>query len=134
MDGQTSEKTKDEQTSDERMSDETVTSPAAGDEGTKDEQRGGGNARGKECGKCGQTKSVTAFYKDARSADGYRKNCKACTPPKASKKRYSFPTVSRCARCGSSQTQAYSTHGNVQYRKCLVAVCRNRYPVIGTKV
>ena len=51
-----------------------------------------------------------------------------------SKIRYSFPTVSKCPRCGGTQTRATSTQGKVQYRKCLAPVCRWRYTVIGTKV
>ena len=50
------------------------------------------------------------------------------------KQRWSFPTVSRCPRCGGTQTQAYSTQGKVQYRKCLAPVCQKRYSAMGTKV
>lgn len=47
---------------------------------------------------------------------------------------YSFPTQSRCPRCQTVDTQAVSTQLNVQYRKCLRAVCRHTYTVIGKKV
>ena len=51
-----------------------------------------------------------------------------------SKIRYSFPTVSKCPRCGGTQTRATSTQGKVQYRKCLAPICGKRYNVIGTKI
>jgi hypothetical protein len=49
-------------------------------------------------------------------------------------RRWSFPTASACRRCGSTDTRAYSTQGKVQYRKCLRAICRHRYTVIGTAI
>ncbi len=55
--------------------------------------------------------------------------------PKIRKKdSYSFPTRSRCPRCGAIETEAYRTDGKVQYRRCRRAVCRINYQVIGTKV
>jgi len=54
--------------------------------------------------------------------------------PKQRRRRYGFLTVSRCPRCGSTHTRAYSTQGRVQYRQCLVPICRKRYTVFGTKV
>ena len=59
---------------------------------------------------------------------------KSKTVNRQSSIRYSFPTVSKCPRCGGTQTRAVSTQGNVQYRKCQAPVCRWRYTVIGTKV
>ena len=50
------------------------------------------------------------------------------------KQIYSFPTRSLCPRCGGNQTQAYSTHKNIQYRKCMSPVCRHRYIVIGERI
>ena len=47
---------------------------------------------------------------------------------------YSFPTQSKCPRCGTTETTAYSTKGKVQYRRCLRAICRWNYQVIGQKV
>ena len=44
---------------------------------------------------------------------------------------YSFPTKSRCKRCGSLNTTAVRTHKNKQYRRCRSAVCRHKYAVIG---
>lgn len=49
-------------------------------------------------------------------------------------KMWSFPTVSRCPRCGALDTQAYSTKGPTQYRRCRRAICRNGYAVRGKKV
>lgn len=59
---------------------------------------------------------------------------KSKTVNRQSSIRYSFPTVSKCPRCGGIQTRATSTQGNVQYRKCQAPICRWRYTVIGTKV
>ena len=47
---------------------------------------------------------------------------------------YAFPNKSRCPRCGSISTEAYSVMQETQYRRCRVAVCRNRYKVVGTTV
>jgi len=47
---------------------------------------------------------------------------------------YSFPTRSRCPRCGTENTRGYCTRGMVQYRKCLAPICRCRYAVTGVKV
>lgn len=47
---------------------------------------------------------------------------------------YAFPTKSRCPRCQTTDTFAYKTNGNVQYRKCQRAICRHSYPVFGTKI
>lgn len=53
---------------------------------------------------------------------------------KKQKPIYSFPTRSICPRCGSSQTQAYSTQGQIQYRKCLSPICRHNYSVRGKRI
>jgi hypothetical protein len=50
------------------------------------------------------------------------------------KPRYAFPTVSRCPRCGSTDTRAYATKGKIQYRRCQMPVCRWTYTVIGQKI
>ena len=47
---------------------------------------------------------------------------------------YAFPTRSRCPRCGSTHTEAYSTKGPVQYRRCLAPICRHRYSQFGERV
>lgn len=47
---------------------------------------------------------------------------------------FSFPTKSRCPRCGGMQTNATTTREGKQYRTCASAVCRNRYCVAGTPV
>lgn len=45
---------------------------------------------------------------------------------------YSFPTKSRCPRCGSLDTGRRSEHGDTQYRVCRVTVCRKNFAVKGT--
>ena len=49
-------------------------------------------------------------------------------------RRYVFPTPSKCPRCQTVDTEAYSTQGNIQYRRCRRAICRHRYHVIGTPI
>ena len=49
-------------------------------------------------------------------------------------KCYVFPTPSKCPRCKTIDTEAYSTNGNIQYRRCRRAVCRHRYSIFGTPV
>lgn len=44
---------------------------------------------------------------------------------------YSYPTQSKCTRCGNINTKATSTHRGRQYRKCLMPVCRHKYSVDG---
>lgn len=48
---------------------------------------------------------------------------------------YEFPGKGRqCPRCKCWDTQARSTQGNVQYRICRRAICRQSYTVIGVAV
>lgn len=59
-----------------------------------------------------------------------RKKSESSGPPPCD-----FPVKSRqCPRCGSWDTQARSTQGNVQYRICRRAVCRHSYAVVGRMV
>ena len=60
----------------------------------------------------------------------------AVTSPAAPepKRVFGFLTKSRCPRCGSTNTRAYSTQGRVQYRQCMVAICRRRYVEYGKRV
>ena len=44
---------------------------------------------------------------------------------------YSYPSRSKCPRCGTVDTKATSTHRGTQYRKCLGAICRHKYAVKG---
>ena len=48
-------------------------------------------------------------------------------------KKYSFPTVSKCPRCGTTETKATHTDGKNgrQYRQCQRAICRKNYTVEG---
>lgn len=56
------------------------------------------------------------------------------TVKKVKKVKYAFPSVSRCPRCGVTDTAATSTQGDTQYRQCRRAVCRKSYSVQGTVV
>lgn len=47
---------------------------------------------------------------------------------------FGFLTKSRCPRCGSTNTRAYSTQGRVQYRQCQIPICRRKYVQYGQKV
>ena len=53
---------------------------------------------------------------------------------KKKKQRYAFPTVSRCPRCGSTQTHCRSTQGKVQYRICNHPICRKTFTIIGRRI
>jgi len=50
--------------------------------------------------------------------------------------KWSFPTVSRCPRCGTTDTICRRTDNKLgrQYRICKRAVCRKTYTVFGEKV
>jgi len=48
--------------------------------------------------------------------------------------RWTFPSGSRCPRCGSAQTRAVSTQGRVQYRQCQAPICRHRYHQFGREM
>ncbi len=49
------------------------------------------------------------------------------------RERYSFPTVSRCPRCGTTDTICRRTdsQNGRQYRQCTRAICRFNYSVNG---
>ncbi len=51
-------------------------------------------------------------------------------------KKWAFPTVSKCPRCGSTDTKATHTDNNLgrQYRKCQRAICRKNYSVDGVEI
>lgn len=44
---------------------------------------------------------------------------------------YKFWNKARCPRCGGVDTEAYGTHGPIQYRRCRGAVCRWTFTVTG---
>ena len=44
---------------------------------------------------------------------------------------YSFESRSRCPRCNSINTKTTGRNRDIQYRKCLMPLCRNRYPSKG---
>ena len=56
--------------------------------------------------------------------------------PKKKRKQWSFPTVSKCPRCGTTDTICRHTdsQNGWQYRQCQRAICRHKYTVRGTKV
>ena len=45
-----------------------------------------------------------------------------------------FPTVVRCPRCSSDDTERYSSRGRVQYRRCRRPICRHTFKVFGQLV
>lgn len=51
-------------------------------------------------------------------------------------KKWSFPTASRCPRCGSTDTKAMHTDNKIgrQYRKCQRGICRWNYSVDGKEI
>jgi len=51
-------------------------------------------------------------------------------------KKWSFPTASKCPRCGITDTICRNTNiiTGTQYRQCQRAICRYNYSVKGTKV
>ena len=51
-------------------------------------------------------------------------------------RRYAFPTVSRCPRCGALDTICRHTDSKKgwQYRKCQRAVCHHTYIVRGNQI
>jgi hypothetical protein len=147
--------TSDEVTQDEKVDGDISQDPPAGsDEVTEDSKDYGvplvdgvffpgtqaegdasqGPPTSKECRKCKQEKAASQFYRNQKSKDGLQSQCKECQNSHKRKRQFSFPTVSLCPRCGGTHTQAYSTQGKHQYRKCLAPVCGRRYTVTGTAV
>jgi transcription elongation factor Elf1 len=51
-------------------------------------------------------------------------------------KKWAFPTVSKCPRCGATETKATHTDSKLgrQYRQCQRGICRKNYSVEGTEV
>jgi hypothetical protein len=47
---------------------------------------------------------------------------------------WDFAHGRRCPRCQSTDTEARSTQGGVQYRLCRRAVCRHTYSVVGRQI
>ncbi len=55
----------------------------------------------------------------------------------AARKAYDFSQGRRCPACGSLDTEARSTQGNVQYRRCRRIGCENHhqnYSVVGKEI
>ena len=58
-------------------------------------------------------------------------------PESKSKKKqveYSFPNRSRCPRCRVTNTEAYATRQETQYRRCRGATCGKRYTVKADRI
>lgn len=45
-----------------------------------------------------------------------------------------FQRAPKCPRCGSTQTRATSTVGNIQYRQCSLAICRNNFKQVAVQI
>jgi len=58
---------------------------------------------------------------------------KVSTPEKAGE-QYAFPRDIRCPRCNANDTVATSTQGQIQYRHCIRAICRENFKIIGQKI
>ncbi len=58
------------------------------------------------------------------------------TPPESpeTQEQYAFPRENPCPRCQAMDTVATSTQGQVQYRRCTRAICRENFKVIGQKI
>jgi hypothetical protein len=56
--------------------------------------------------------------------------------PKNRERKWSFGTVSKCPRCGTTDTICRRTDNKIgrQYRQCQRAICRWKYSVQGKKV
>lgn len=46
---------------------------------------------------------------------------------------YSFPTKTRCPRCGG-QSRRIGSHKDHQYRECAAPICRRKFSILGTKI
>jgi hypothetical protein len=74
-----------------------------------------------------------AEAKAAEEETGAEPTAKAA---KRKKRKWSFETVSKCPRCGTTDTLAHRTDSKSgkQYRQCQRAICRRKYTVLGKKV
>ncbi len=53
---------------------------------------------------------------------------------KEEQRKFRFQKQPRCPRCNYVITRAVSTQGQNQYRRCLNAICRKRFTVVGVLV
>lgn len=47
---------------------------------------------------------------------------------------YSFPSKSRCPRCGTLDTKRTGSYADTQYRECKAPICGKKYSVVGTRL
>lgn len=59
---------------------------------------------------------------------------KKTNPVKEKEVAYDFAHGRRCPRCGTLDTEARSTQGDIQYRRCKRGVCRHAYSVVGRPI
>ena len=83
----------------------------------------------KECTKCGETKSVSEYYKRKDVSDGFRKDCKKCISARHRAKYVPHPIVQpavnglkECIKCGKTKAASEYFRGkvasNVSTNKC----------------
>ena len=84
------------------------------------------------CDECSKRKSPPAV----KPAVDEALSAMADDQPKAAEPEvtWAFARKVKCPRCGSGNTQATSTQGRVQYRQCMMAVCRYRFKAYATEV
>lgn len=61
---------------------------------------------------------------------------KTITETEKPQRQWSFPTASKCPRCGATDTKATHTDNKIgrQYRQCQRGICRKNYSVDGEKI
>lgn len=103
--------------------------PATEGEGT--ESPGGNGEPGDDPGTEGGENGEENGEKLTAAQEKSEENKKTC---ETERQRWAFPTVNRCPRCGANDTQATSTQGDRQYRRCVRPVCRKTFTIFGKKV
>jgi len=90
-------------------------------------------ARGKELGMEGchkmKKEALLERLRELGATDGGQ-----VSAPAEGARKYSFPSPVKCPRCGATDTEAYSTKGRIQYRRCRRAVCRRNFTVQGEQL
>jgi 5-methylcytosine-specific restriction endonuclease McrA len=79
----------------------------------------------KTCSGCGLTKPISGFFRDSRSADGYRSDCKACNKAMGQAYAKANPEKVRASRAANYQKNAESRKAYVkEWRKNNPEKCR----------
>jgi hypothetical protein len=86
----------------------------------------------KACKGCGEEKSLSEFWKDARSPSGYVSKCRSCTGKrrKLGTKKREFSLIKACKNCGESKPLAeFPKHKGctIDGRLNQCSVCKNKY-------